>query len=111
MNAPLSLTKTVIMGSLIAHGIANQTQMTTSPNPLRFDSLPVELKTILAIESSKRVAEQQAKLITYFRSIDPELKKLSAALDSQKSMSDPRLIGVQDLAWVLINSPEFLFNH
>ncbi|MCB1279816.1 DUF1549 domain-containing protein, partial [Prosthecobacter sp.] len=44
--------------------------------------------------------------------IDPKLLQLRRDADlSQKQLSNKRLTAAQDLAWALINSPAFLFNH
>jgi WD40 repeat protein len=43
---------------------------------------------------------------------DPLLTRLRTDLEfSQKQMDNKRLTAAQDLVWVLINTPEFLFNH
>lgn len=64
-------------------------------------------------EDSKRI-ELEAKLARASRpvSTDPALVQLrqDVAL-SRKQMENPRLTGAQDLAWALINTPAFLFNH
>jgi hypothetical protein len=52
-------------------------------------------------------AERQ-KLRGYYLSLDPQYRELEHA---QRLVADPRLMAVQDLAWALINSPAFLFNH
>jgi hypothetical protein len=44
--------------------------------------------------------------------VDPELARLRADLDqSVRQAAQRRLTAVQDIAWALINSPAFLFNH
>jgi hypothetical protein len=44
--------------------------------------------------------------------IDPRLAQLrNDAAMSAKQLADRRLTAAQDIAWALINSPAFLFNH
>ena len=85
---------------------------TTAKAPLSLDGPPDSIIAILDTLAAKRTKEQQAELAAYYRSFDPELKKLSQALaEHSKPPADKRLLGAQDLAWALINSPAFLFNH
>ena len=43
---------------------------------------------------------------------DPELVRLQRAKKlSEEQLKKSRLVGMQDLAWALVNSPAFLFNH
>jgi len=43
---------------------------------------------------------------------DPALVRLRADVaTSAKQLADRRLTAIQDLAWALVNSPAFFFNH
>jgi hypothetical protein len=72
---------------------------------------PDVLARILPVEPSKRTPEQQAELTRYYRSQDAELLRLAQAVNEFGQPPDRRLLGAQDVAWALINSPGFLFNH
>ena len=61
--------------------------------------------------AEKRTDAQKAELANYYRTIDPEQARLRQLVVAQSAAGDPRLTAAQDLAWALINSPAFLFNH
>jgi hypothetical protein len=78
---------------------------------VRIASLPEEIAAILAVPADQRSQEQNDALMARYRALDPELARLTAAVQrSTELMGNPRLIGVQDLAWALINNAAFLFN-
>jgi hypothetical protein len=83
--------------------------VTTHPEPKR-QPLPAPVAAALAIPKEKRTPEQQATIVKYLRSMDPELARLEKAVRESPPPPDVRLVGAQDLAWALINSPAFLFN-
>jgi len=85
---------------------------TRSPRPLQTKGggLPADLLTILKVEPAKRTPEQAARVRDYYRSLDAGLKELKTKLATRSQLGDPRLVGAQDIAWALINSPAFLFN-
>jgi hypothetical protein len=88
--------------------------VTTSPRPIRLGgtALPENVAAILAVPVAERTPEHNAELLAYFRTIDPELVRLQADVARHAAqIGDARLLGAQDLAWALINSPAFLFNH
>lgn len=75
------------------------------------ESLPVEIREIVAVPADKRTKEQQAKLVEHFRTIDSKWQQLNATVAAHAQESgQARLRGAQDLVWALINSPAFLFN-
>jgi hypothetical protein len=81
------------------------------PVPLN-TGLPEAIVQILKVAPDKRTAEQKAQLASHYRSIDTELIRLSQAVaDYPKPPHDKRQVGAQDLAWALLNSKAFLFNH
>jgi len=75
------------------------------------ETLPEAILKAIAVPLDKRTAEQKTTVANHYRGIDAELKRLQAALAENPDPRDPRLLGAQDLAWALINSPAFLFNH
>jgi hypothetical protein len=85
--------------------------VTTAKPPVGFNNLPDHINQILAVAPEKRTPQQQGTLSGYYRSLDPELIRLQKAVASHYLPNDARTIGAQDLAWALINSPAFLFNH
>jgi hypothetical protein len=85
--------------------------VTTAKDPRLKDALPAPVRTALAIPADKRTPDQKAAVANYYRTIDAELARLAAEIANNPQPSDTRLIGAQDLAWALLNSPGFLFNH
>ncbi len=85
--------------------------VSTSPRPLGGAGPPANVAAILGVAAAERTPEQKAELSRYFRSLDGKWNELNQAVASSAGQSrDKRLLGAQDLAWALINSPSFLFN-
>ncbi|MBI5766471.1 MAG: DUF1549 domain-containing protein [Verrucomicrobia bacterium] len=79
--------------------LKKQHALTTAERPLPEDSKLKSLKAALA------TAELPVPL-------DPKLAQLRADTEmSEKQQANHRLAATQDLAWALINTPAFLFNH
>lgn len=79
--------------------------------PLKMDGTPEEMVKIAKTPADKRTPEQQTAITNYYRGRDQELARLQKEVADFGQPGDKRLIGAQDLAWALINSPGFLFNH
>ena len=78
--------------------VALNNAVTEASKPLPKDPNLTELETTLSN------AEKPLPL-------PPEIVRLRRALSlSEKQLSNKRVIGAQDLAWALINTPAFLFN-
>jgi hypothetical protein len=61
-----------------------------------------------------KLVELQNYLAGVSRPVPEDLKLVQLRQDveiSTKQLENKRLTAVQDLAWALINSPAFLFNH
>ena len=85
--------------------------VSTSARPLGQQGPPAGVAAILAVAADQRTPEQKAELGRYFRALDGKWNELNQAVASSANQSrDKRLLGAQDLAWALINSPAFLFN-
>jgi hypothetical protein len=85
--------------------------VTDGDRPLSRPKLPEAVAAALAAPKDQRTAEQAKTIMDYYRSTDVELTKLTAAVKlAGDQMKNARALGIQDLAWALINSPAFLFN-
>jgi len=85
--------------------------VTNAKRPLSLSGPPAAIAKLLALPAAERTPEQQAELAKHFRAQDSELARLTQAVEQAKAkQSNPRLLGAQDLAWALLNSPAFLFN-
>jgi hypothetical protein len=85
--------------------------VTTSKRPIRLAALPENIAKLLSIPADKRNDQQKSELAAYYRSLDPEFARLTQAVAQHANdRANARLLGAQDLAWALINSPAFLFN-
>ncbi len=85
--------------------------VTTTKQPFSLKGPPAHLAPLLAIEPDKRTGEQKAALENAFRAQDVELARLRKEVADFPAPVDRRHPGVQDLAWALINSKAFQFNH
>jgi hypothetical protein len=82
-----------------AEWLKRKAALEQAKQPLPVDPKLTELKGILAA-AQKPVPE------------DPKLSSLNRDVSmSEQQMGNRRLTMAQDLAWALINSPAFLFNH
>ncbi len=85
--------------------------VTDGDRPLNRPKLPDAVAAALAMPKEQRTQEQTKMITAHYRSIDADLTRLTAAVSSAgDQMKNARALGIQDLAWALINSPAFLFN-
>jgi hypothetical protein len=85
--------------------------LTTAKKPALMDTLPPAVANALAVPAEARSDTQKAELANYVRSTDSEYARMKQEAARQVQQGDKRLLGAQDLAWALLNSPAFLFNH
>ena len=84
--------------------------VTTDKNPKLTSPLTAEQIAMLETPEEERTPKQKAKLREMYLAQDKEYSRLAAEA-AEVPPSDPRVLGAQDLTWVLINTPAFLFNH
>jgi hypothetical protein len=85
--------------------------VTSSPRPFTMSGLPADLVQILHTPAEQRTEEQKQKLAAYYRGQDAELTRLAAEVKkSEDLLKNRRVVGMQELAWALINNPAFLLN-
>src|SRR5262249_40587232 len=84
---------------------------TSRPPVLLQGQTPENIAKLLDTPAEQRNADQKSALANYYRSIDPALAQLQRAVNEFVVPANARSLGAQDLAWALINSPAFLFNH
>jgi hypothetical protein len=83
---------------------------TSDKEPKLADGVPENLRKLIAIPADKRTDAQTAELRNLHRARDAQYGRLAATV-ALPPPADKRVTGAQDLAWALINSPAFLFNH
>ena len=85
--------------------------ITTKTPPILLQGMPDNIARILNIPAEKRNAKDKAAIMNYYRANDAELATLQRSAAQYVVPVNARALGAQDLAWALINSPAFLFNH
>lgn len=91
---------------LSAHFLAQFKDYQNASKTLAAARRPLPVDASLAALEAKHVEAQKPIVL------DPKLVQLRRDSDlSQKQLNNQRLTAAQDLAWALINSPAFLFNH
>ncbi|MBX9579682.1 MAG: DUF1553 domain-containing protein [Gemmataceae bacterium] len=84
--------------------------VTADPDPKLVSTIPAEVAALVEVPAAKRTADQEGRLRALYLAQDKEYARLAGEA-AEPPPADPRVLGAQDLAWALINSPAFLFNH
>jgi hypothetical protein len=85
--------------------------VTTTPRPVRYQSLPEELAAALAVPPDDRSEPQWQRIREHYLAQDPIWQQHKQAVElGERLLRDQRLVGIQDLGWALLNTPAFLFN-
>ena len=113
VSGPAGVAFTAVMEQRFgtAHVIGKfRLSVTTDPNPKLGSPVTPEQLAILDTPAEKRTPEQAARMRAQYLAQDKEYARLAADA-ANPPPSDPRVLGAQDLVWVLMNTPAFLFNH
>jgi hypothetical protein len=86
--------------------------VTTAKTPVPLQQLvPENIARILQQPADQRSDADRSALVAYYRSTDAELGRLQRLADEFIIPADARALVAQDIAWALMNSNGFLFNH
>ena len=73
---------------------------------------PPAMLATMRKEASERSDKEKTSLKDFYLNRDIQYRTLKETSERLSAAAEtPRLIGAQDIAWALINSPAFLFNH
>jgi hypothetical protein len=85
--------------------------VTDGDKPLARPKLADAVAAALAVPKDQRTDEQTKAIAEHYRTLDAELTRLTAEVKTAADQAkNARALGIQDLAWALVNNPAFLFN-
>ena len=112
LDKPATVTFTLLENFGTMHTIGRLRFSTTSvPKPLFYKGPPENIVRILNTDPAKRTAAQKGEITAFHRAMEPNLARLEQEAASFIVATDPRAPGLQDVAWALLNSKAFQFNH
>jgi hypothetical protein len=85
--------------------------VSTQKPPLYLQVLPENIAKIVNAPVEARQPAEQQELAKYYRSLDQELRRLEHLVAELQVPLDARAMAAQDVAWALMNTEAFLFNH
>lgn len=85
--------------------------VTSAKPPIKLNGPPAAIASILKVEPAQRTPAQKTRLSNFYRAQDAHLKELNANVAELGVIASERQLGAQDVAWSLINTRAFLFNH
>ena len=112
LDKPATVTFTMAQQFGTMHTLGRFRLSTTGVSkPLFYKGPPENIVRILNTEPAKRTPAQIGEITAFHRALEPNLARLEQEAANFMVATDPRAPGLQDVAWALLNSKAFQFNH